>query len=73
MGRAALRPAAVSMNDLVQRLHRKAVGRHARARRATGKSATLPVVHADATFIQLALYNLLSNAVKFTGQQRDRA
>ena len=68
MGRAALRPTAISMNDLVHscidRLSSDTQGRDVR-----WEVEDLPEVRADASFIQLALLNLLSNAVKFTSQK----
>ncbi len=68
MGRAALRPTTISMNDLVHscidRLSGDTLGRDLR-----WEVEDLPDVRADASFIQLALYNLLSNAVKFTSQK----
>ena len=68
MGRAALRPTALSMNDLVSNCIEK-LSADTRGRDVRWEVEDLPEVHADATFIQLALYNLMANAVKFTGQQ----
>jgi light-regulated signal transduction histidine kinase (bacteriophytochrome) len=68
MGRASLRPATVDMNELVaaciDRLELETRGRN-----IEWDIAPLPTVHADPTFLHLAVYNLLSNAVKFTGRQ----
>jgi light-regulated signal transduction histidine kinase (bacteriophytochrome) len=58
----------VDMNDLV----RDCIGKlalEARGRNIEWDIAPLPAVHADPTFLHLAMYNLLSNAVKFTGQR----
>jgi light-regulated signal transduction histidine kinase (bacteriophytochrome) len=68
MGRASLHPHMVDMNDLV----RDCIGKlalEARGRNIEWDIAPLPAVHADPTFLHLAMYNLLSNAVKFTGKQ----
>jgi light-regulated signal transduction histidine kinase (bacteriophytochrome) len=68
MGRASLHPHMVDMNDLV----RDCIGKlalEARGRNIEWDIAPLPAVHADPTFLHLAMYNLLSNAVKFTGQR----
>jgi light-regulated signal transduction histidine kinase (bacteriophytochrome) len=68
MGRAALRPVQVDMNDLVRSCIDK-LALDIGSRRVEWHVADLPPVVADPTFIQLALYNLLSNAVKFTGRK----
>ena len=68
MGRAALRPTAVSMNELVHGCIEKLSG-DTRGRDVRWEVEDLPEVRADATFIQLALYNLIANAVKFTSQK----
>ncbi|MYM81272.1 GAF domain-containing protein [Duganella sp. FT50W] len=67
MGRAALRPIRVRMDDLV----RGCIDRLAPdlpPHRIDWQVAPLPEVTADPAFLQLALYNLLSNAVKFTAR-----
>jgi two-component system, chemotaxis family, sensor kinase Cph1 len=68
MGRAALRPVAVNMNDLVRSCVDKLM-LDTQGRNVQWQVGPLPEIVADPTFIQLALYNLLSNAVKFTGQK----
>ena len=68
MGRAALHPSLVNMTDLVRGCIQK-LGLDIRERRVEWEIGTLPVVRADPTFVQLALYNLLSNAVKFTSHK----
>ena len=68
MGRAALRPALINMNDQVRACIDKLAG-DVRDRDVRFEVADLPSVRADSTFIQLALFNLLANAVKFTSQQ----
>jgi light-regulated signal transduction histidine kinase (bacteriophytochrome) len=67
MGRAALRPRRIHMDDLVRGCIEK-LGPDLSARRVEWRIAPLPEVTADPAFLQLALYNLLSNAAKFTGQ-----
>jgi light-regulated signal transduction histidine kinase (bacteriophytochrome) len=65
MGRAALRPAAVDLNQLVSSV----VGEFApdtAGRNVEWVIGELPSVTADATFLQLAMRNLVSNAVKYT-------
>jgi light-regulated signal transduction histidine kinase (bacteriophytochrome) len=66
MGRAALRPIRVRMNDLVRGCIDK-LAPDLSSHRIEWQVAALPEVSADPAFLQLALYNLLSNAVKFTG------
>ncbi|MBZ2208350.1 ATP-binding protein [Massilia soli] len=68
MGRAALRPSTISMNDLVHGCIEKLAG-DTHGRDLRWEVEDLPEVRADASFIQLAVYNLLSNAVKFTSQK----
>jgi light-regulated signal transduction histidine kinase (bacteriophytochrome) len=68
MGRASLRPVTVDMGDLVADCIGK-LALEARGRNIEWDIAPLPAVHADPTFLHLAMYNLLSNAVKFTGQR----
>jgi light-regulated signal transduction histidine kinase (bacteriophytochrome) len=67
MGRAALRPIQIGMNDLVNGCIEKLTP-DLGARRIDWRIETLPKVVADPAFLQLALFNLLSNAVKFTAQ-----
>lgn len=71
MGRAALRPTRVDMNDLVSACIDK-LGIEMQGRNVDWHIETLPAVCADPTFLHLAMFNLLSNAVKFT-RQRDPA
>ncbi len=66
MGRAALRPTRVDMNDLVAGCIDK-LGMEMNGRNVDWHIEPLPVVCADPTFLHLAVFNLLSNAVKFTG------
>jgi chemotaxis family two-component system sensor kinase Cph1 len=68
MGRAALRPTLVDMGDLVRACIDK-LSIELRGRNVQWEIAELPAVHADPTFLHLALFNLLSNAVKFTAQK----
>jgi chemotaxis family two-component system sensor kinase Cph1 len=68
MGRAALRPVRIRMNDLVRGCIDK-MAPDVPGRRIDWQVDPLPEIIADPTFLQLALYNLLSNAVKFTGQR----
>lgn len=68
MGRAALRPASINMQDMVRSCLDK-LSIDTRGRNIEWDIGALPVLRADATFLQLALYNLMSNAVKFTGQK----
>lgn len=65
MGRAALRPIRVRMNDLVKSCIDK-LAQDQPPQRVEWDVGPLPEVTADPAFLQLALYNLLSNAVKFT-------
>ena len=67
MGRAALRPVRVRMDDLVRGCIDK-LAPDIPARRIDWQVSPLPEIVADPSFLQLALYNLLSNAVKFTAQ-----
>ena len=68
MGRGALRLTDVDLTQLVRGIARD-LSADAPDRQIEWDIATLPVVRADATFLQLAVRNLLSNAVKYT---RDR-
>ncbi|WP_312511086.1 ATP-binding protein [Massilia sp.] len=65
MGRAALRPADVDMGELVSACIDK-LGIEIGQRNVDWHIDALPTIHADPTFLHLALFNLLSNAVKFT-------
>jgi chemotaxis family two-component system sensor kinase Cph1 len=69
MGRAALRPVAVNMAELVRSCIDK-MALELRGRTVEWQVGVLPVIEADPAFIQLALYNLMANAVKFTSQQQ---
>ena len=71
MGRAALRPTAIKMEEMVRSCMDK-LSIETRGRDIEWNIAPLPVLKADPNFLQLALYNLMSNAVKFTGQ-KDKA
>jgi len=71
MGRAALRPTRVSMDDLVGDCIAK-LALETRDRRIDWELSPLPEAWADPAFLHLAVFNLLSNAVKFT-RQRDPA
>lgn len=66
MGRAALHPTKVDMAELVRGCIQK-LALDIRDRQIEWQIGQLPIVRADPTFVQLALYNLLANAVKFTG------
>jgi light-regulated signal transduction histidine kinase (bacteriophytochrome) len=68
MGRAALRPTTVDMNDLVSACIDK-LGMEMQGRNVEWHIESLPPVWADPAFLHLAVFNLLSNAVKFTGQR----
>lgn len=68
MGRASLRPTTVDMGDLVAACIDK-LTLETRGRHIEWDIAPLPSIHADPTFLHLAMFNLLSNAVKFTGQR----
>ncbi|MYN39811.1 GAF domain-containing protein [Duganella sp. FT109W] len=65
MGRAALRPVPVRMEQLVRSCIDK-LAPDLPSHRIEWVIEPLPEIIADPTFLQLALYNLLSNAVKFT-------
>jgi len=65
MGRAALRPIQIHMDDMVRSCIEK-LRPDLSTRRIEWQVEALPMVTADPAFLQLALYNLLSNAVKFT-------
>lgn len=65
MGRAALRPTKVDMNDLVSGCIDK-LGIEIGTRNVDWHIEQLPTIWADPAFLHLAVLNLLSNAVKFT-------
>jgi light-regulated signal transduction histidine kinase (bacteriophytochrome) len=65
MGRAALRPTMVDMNELVSACIDK-LGPDMGQRQVEWHIEHLAPMHADPAFLHLALFNLLSNAVKFT-------
>mgnify|MGYP003945590763 CR=1 FL=1 len=65
MGRGALRLADVDLAQLVRGIVRD-VTTDQSERHIAWNIATLPVVRADPTFLQLAVRNLVSNAVKYT-------
>ena len=65
MGRAALRPTTVDMNDLVSACIDK-LGMEIGQRNVDWHIDRLPSAWADPSFLHLAVLNLLSNAVKFT-------
>ena len=65
MGRAALRPTTVDMNDLVSACIDK-LGMEIGQRNVDWHIDRLPAAWADPSFLHLAVLNLLSNAVKFT-------
>lgn len=67
MGRAALRPVRLRMNELVSGCIER-LAPEVSSRRIEWRVDSLPEITADPAFLQLALYNLLSNAVKFTAQ-----
>ena len=68
MGRAALRPVPVDMNELVRSCIEK-VAMDAPGRQIDWQVPQLQTIGADPVFLRLALINLLSNAVKFTAQR----
>jgi light-regulated signal transduction histidine kinase (bacteriophytochrome) len=68
MGRASLHPATVDMGELVAACIDK-LALESRGRNIEWQIDPLPPVHADPSFLHLALFNLLSNAVKFTGKK----
>jgi len=68
MGRAALRPISVNMDDMVKGSIHK-LSSDTAGRNVQWHVQPLPQITADPTFLQLAVFNLLSNAVKFTGQK----
>jgi two-component system, chemotaxis family, sensor kinase Cph1 len=65
MGRAALRPVAVDLNQLVRSVAQE-FGAETANRKVEWIIPDLPEVTGDPAFLQIALRNLLSNAVKYT-------
>ena len=65
MGRAALRPVAVDLNQLVRSVAQE-FGAETANRKVEWIIPELPTVTGDPAFLQIALRNLLSNAVKYT-------
>ncbi|HEV2610801.1 MAG TPA: ATP-binding protein [Noviherbaspirillum sp.] len=65
MGRAGLRVQSADMNELVKAAMDR-VMQEAQGARVSWQISPFPVIQADPTFLQLALYNLLSNAVKYS-------
>jgi light-regulated signal transduction histidine kinase (bacteriophytochrome) len=65
MGRAALRPVAVDLNQLVRSVAQE-FGAETANRKVEWIIPELPNVTGDPAFLQIALRNLLSNAVKYT-------
>jgi chemotaxis family two-component system sensor kinase Cph1 len=65
MGRAALRPTPVDLNEMVQAVVDE-FGSETAGRKVEWVIPKLPKVTGDPAFLQIALRNLLSNAVKYT-------
>lgn len=65
MGRAALRPRLLNMNDAVRSVISH-LGPELRDRQVSWEIGELPDIQADPVFLQLAIQNLLSNAIKYT-------
>lgn len=65
MGRAALRPVTVDLNQLVRSVAQEFAGETAN-RKVEWVIPELPTVTGDPAFLQIALRNLFSNAVKYT-------
>jgi two-component system, chemotaxis family, sensor kinase Cph1 len=66
MGRAALRPTAVDLAQLIDHI-RKEFAPELQDRDIEWVLKPLPIVQGDTAFLHLALRNLLANAVKYTG------
>jgi len=72
MGRAALHPVRIDMNQLVREsIDRLLQEKENRSRKIEWRIEQLPHVFADPSFITLAIFNLLSNAVKFTAKREN--
>ena len=73
MGRAALRPGRVALDELLADVRRE-LAPDAAGRRVTWEVRPQPLPHvwADPALLRLALHNLLSNALKYT-RPRDEA
>jgi light-regulated signal transduction histidine kinase (bacteriophytochrome) len=67
MGRAAIRPVRIDMNEMVRGCIER-LEPELRAHQTDWQIVALPDVIADPNFLQLALYNLVSNAVKFSAR-----
>ncbi|UXY15384.1 GAF domain-containing protein [Chitiniphilus purpureus] len=65
MGRSALRPSAVNLNNTIEAIRREMVPDY-EGRQIDWVVHPLPQVTADAAFLHLALRNLLANAIKYT-------
>jgi len=65
MGRAALRPVSVDLNQLVRSVAQE-FGAETANRKVEWIIPELPTVTGDPAFLQIALRNLFSNAVKYT-------
>ncbi|SOE64841.1 Bacteriophytochrome (light-regulated signal transduction histidine kinase) [Burkholderia sp. D7] len=65
MGRAALRPVSVDLNQLVRSVAQE-FGAETAGRKVEWVIPELPSVTGDPAFLQIALRNLFSNAVKYT-------
>jgi light-regulated signal transduction histidine kinase (bacteriophytochrome) len=65
MGRAALRPVTVDLNQLVRSVAQE-FGAETANRKVEWIIPELPTVTGDPAFLQIALRNLFSNAVKYT-------
>lgn len=65
MGRAALRPRLLDMNEAVRAVISH-LGPELRERQVMWDIGKLPCIQADPVFLQLAIQNLLSNAIKYT-------
>jgi light-regulated signal transduction histidine kinase (bacteriophytochrome) len=68
MGRAALRPVRIEMDELVRGCIER-MGPDLAGRAIEWQIEPLPAIVADPSFLHLAVYNLLANAVKFTAQR----
>ena len=66
MGRTALKPRRVDMNDVVADVQKR-LAREAMGRRVEWRLQDLAPTVADPVLLRVAVENLLSNAVKYTG------